>query len=504
MKRIFKTLIKIGGLIILAVLFVPTTGCSISHIINPFDMSPTPTQTINATSPTPTSTPSPTPDPNLISADSDASSVTLKWAGPKGNYRVEYYIKGDEKNTTCIDVEDTEITVSGLEHSTPYYFKVDSISKGGRVTTWLEKVVVDTKAEGPGDPFKNAYTEIKVALNSKFVAYTSPDGCLGADAWAQHDCYLYSNPELNTGAKAIKGGTAFKVSIENDRYCYLRANRRWSLHVRAVNASLGDIEGWMDADLLFIDVADLFRPEQLMYGIHLARTNATSSVFTIGGSSVAVDSRSPQYTRFSVLQSRNSIFADTGYNVIDGITGEALPNYGSPNQMPVIWCLALELKTCQRNALARGVALLIYEGYRPNSTSKAVSDAVSSGDYLTRVQNGMTLANGFLRTNYTYAHFIAYNSTHNKGVAVDLTLMEFTAVDKIGSELPMQTKIHTLDFRGSMEYNNQNAWMLKDIMCTDTHLEPLRSKAEWWHFQLINNTTIFPQLNTYIFADYIM
>jgi D-alanyl-D-alanine dipeptidase len=53
-----------------------------------------------------------------------------------------------------------------------------------------------------------------------------------------------------------------------------------------------------------------------------------------------------------------------------------------------------------------------------------------------------------------------------------------------------------------MAYNNDSANMLYDIMTEKTNLECLSSKQEWWHFQLPNDSSLYPQINNYIYADY--
>ena len=88
------------------------------------------------------------------------------------------------------------------------------------------------------------------------------------------------------------------------------------------------------------------------------------------------------------------------------------------------------------------------------------------------------------------------------GIAVDLTIIAFDDIDKEGAELVMQSKMHTLDFRCNMSYNNDNANLLYEIMTTGSGLQPLSNKAEWWHFELIMDAKLYPQIKTYIYADY--
>ncbi len=479
---------------------------------------------------TPALTPEKTslPTPELIECKTDASEISLSWNGEESwDFCLFYREKGSEKWMEK-PAEGTKASASGLKNGASYELKlyltdeevlsenqtenIVQFSDGLEGILWLDKLEYSTESEGPGDPFKDIYSTIVVEDQQKDVAMSSVNGCLGAKVWPQHDCLCYENPELNntssqenetvSGPVKLKGGTALYVTESEDGYCYLRKNGRYSLYVLGNDNNGNVIGGWVDADLMFIDLRDIFEPENGIYGLLFDRTNAYSSIFTAGGSAYAVDTESAEDSRYDVIRSRENVFAEYGYNSIKAVTGYALPNYGPARQMPVIWDMALELITCQKNALKKGTVLLIYDAYRPNSTSHAVSDAVIGNAYLSITVNGTNLSKGFGGVNYGPRDYIGYNSRHNKGVAVDLTLVNFYRIDALGEELLMQTKMHTLDFRCNMLYNNDNAKLLYEIMTTETFLEPLSSRAEWWHFQLKNNAAIFPQINTYIYADY--
>lgn len=78
---------------------------------------------------------------------------------------------------------------------------------------------------------------------------------------------------------------------------------------------------------------------------------------------------------------------------------------------------------------------------------------------------------------YGIGSFLARTgSTHNQGVAVDLTL----EVIYSGRELEMQTAMHDLSWNSVLKYNNENANLLQKYM-TSAGLGTLSS--EWWHFQ---------------------
>lgn len=446
--------------------------------------------------PFPTSTPHPSMDPAILGAKSDATSIELEWVSyDYEKYRVEITnVTNNIKHTR--NVTGGKTTFSGLQSNSAYDIVI-YYDESGEV--YGKQSDIKTAASGVGDPFKSVDTILTVAGVSKTVTMTSESGSLNAKVWPQHDVKIYKDAELKSEQASFKGGTPLNITGDaNNQYCYLRSNGRWSLYV---TDSAGK-EGWMDADLAFVDLTDLFGTHENIYGIQINRTNAESSIFTAGGSAYSVDLSSLEGTRYSILDNNGTIFRDFGYNGIKGVTGKKLANYGDKNQMPVLWDLALELLVCQKNAMERGTSLLIYEGYRPKQTSLDVSASIINNKYLSIVYNKKDLATGFLPGTYSWGYYIAQNSSHNKGTAVDLTLMKYADFDRLGDEVQMQTKIHTLDFRSNLSYNNEYAKMLAQIMKTNTHLKDLIS--EWWHFELDGNTKYFPMYNKYIYADYQM
>lgn len=67
-------------------------------------------------------------------------------------------------------------------------------------------------------------------------------------------------------------------------------------------------------------------------------------------------------------------------------------------------------------------------------------------------------------------------SAHNRGIALDLTLVDIAA----GEELEMQAPIHDLSWYAAAYRNNDNAKLLEQYM-TGVGMRGLTS--EWWHFQ---------------------
>ncbi|WNZ43537.1 M15 family metallopeptidase [Leptolyngbya boryana CZ1] len=120
---------------------------------------------------------------------------------------------------------------------------------------------------------------------------------------------------------------------------------------------------------------------------------------------------------------------------------------------------AQQLSQVQTALEAQGLGLKVYDCYRPLAIQRALW-AIKPDDRF--------VANP------------AYGSRHNRGMAVDLTL-----VDRAGNELAMPTGFDDFSDRASRSYKNLPANVLKNRQT----LEDAMVKAgfiplatEWWHF----------------------
>ncbi len=106
-----------------------------------------------------------------------------------------------------------------------------------------------------------------------------------------------------------------------------------------------------------------------------------------------------------------------------------------------------------------GLGLKIYDGYRPLSVQKKMWEIMPNAHYVANPKKG---------------------SRHNRGMAVDLTL-----VDTNGKELPMPTGFDSFSKKAHQDYWNlptnilRNRWILRTVM--EKHgFKPIRT--EWWHY----------------------
>lgn len=152
------------------------------------------------------------------------------------------------------------------------------------------------------------------------------------------------------------------------------------------------------------------------------------------------------------------IVLDIRYATTNNFTGQKL--------YPVSKCYlrreaADDLKQVQDDLRGMGLALKIFDGYRPLSVQKKMWAIYPHEDYVANPAKG---------------------SRHNRGAAVDLTLIRTD-----GSEVPMPTPFDTFSIKAHRDYKElpadvlHNRDLLEKVM-TRHHFHGLES--EWWHFDL--------------------
>ena len=216
---------------------------------------------------------------------------------------------------------------------------------------------------------------------------------------------------------------------------------------------------------------------------------------------------------YHATNSFSSLYRTSG-KTIPGITGKSFYSGKSYNErlgreeykMPVLYSMAQKIAQAQRAALEEGNTLVLYEGYRPYSTQKAVRDAVSK-----MAEKDPEVKAGVSDPPWSQTWFISNGySNHQKGFAIDVSLGKVweTEVKQCGScsylqvtdyslyEMP--TQMHELSmaaatFTAPVSVNSNTAWKSAKLAsgmnepalglqryCTGAGLTPLSS--EWWHF----------------------
>jgi len=121
---------------------------------------------------------------------------------------------------------------------------------------------------------------------------------------------------------------------------------------------------------------------------------------------------------------------DMRYATADNFTGKVI--------YPVARCLlrravALRLARVQAALAARGLGLKVWDCYRPLAVQQKLWDLVKDPRYVADPKKG---------------------SRHNRGAAVDLTL-----VDKDGRELPMPTRFDDFSEKAHRDYKGSPRWL---------------------------------------------
>lgn len=159
-------------------------------------------------------------------------------------------------------------------------------------------------------------------------------------------------------------------------------------------------------------------------------------------------------------------------NLADFVPGVVLDlRYGTENNFlktrlyPVAYAwlrlpAALALRDIQRDLAKRGLGLKVYDAYRPYSVTVKMWEAVHNPDYTADPAQG---------------------SRHNRGAAVDVTLVTL----RDGREVEMPTAFDDFTERASHSFMDlpeeavKNRALLRRIM-EDHHFQSLES--EWWHY----------------------
>lgn len=111
----------------------------------------------------------------------------------------------------------------------------------------------------------------------------------------------------------------------------------------------------------------------------------------------------------------------------------------------------------------KGIGLKIWDGYRPLSVQYLFWEIYPNSTYIANPANG---------------------SKHNRGGAVDLTLVDLST----GNELKMPTQFDDFSEKASQSYNSlsqeilNNRALLRDIMSQVAGM--VIYDAEWWHYEV--------------------
>lgn len=163
------------------------------------------------------------------------------------------------------------------------------------------------------------------------------------------------------------------------------------------------------------------------------------------------------------------LFSDFKYATINNFTHHIL--YVNPDvyvRLPT----AIALKKIQEELALKGVGLKFFDAYRPYSITKKMWKIVPDERYAANPAKG---------------------SDHNRGAAVDVTLINITT----GEELAMPTYFDEFSEKAHHNYKDLPAEVLQNRELLKTTMEKYGFEAlstEWWHYSLLHAAR-FPLLN---------
>ncbi len=174
------------------------------------------------------------------------------------------------------------------------------------------------------------------------------------------------------------------------------------------------------------------------------------------------------YDLVDIAQINKNIILDIKYATKNNFLNEAV--YPAPRCF-LVKLAAMKIDSIQSELEQQGLGLKIFDGYRPFSVTEKMWEILPDDRYVANPKNG---------------------SRHNRGAAVDLTL-----VDSLGNELEMPTAFDAFTEIAAHAYQNLPEHVLKNRELLRTIMEkygftPI--KSEWWHYDL-KNYKKYPILN---------
>ena len=121
---------------------------------------------------------------------------------------------------------------------------------------------------------------------------------------------------------------------------------------------------------------------------------------------------------------------------------------------------ARALHAAQQEFMAHGLSLKVFDGYRPLSVQKIFWNLVPDETYVANPSKG---------------------SRHNRGCAIDVTLIDL----KTGKELDMGTDFDDFSEKAHRDYQRISETASKNRMLLESIMQKhgfIGWHAEWWHF----------------------
>ncbi len=159
----------------------------------------------------------------------------------------------------------------------------------------------------------------------------------------------------------------------------------------------------------------------------------------------------------------STIVIEARYATANNFTGAPLPGYG-PNRIYLRREAAAALARAQRRLASGGMGLKVFDGYRPVRATLAMVEWARRTGQMHLIDDG----------------YIASRSRHNLGLAVDLTLVDWSVG---GREVDMGTPYDTFSAQAHWANATGRTLRYRQLLRQVMEAEGFRQyDLEWWHY----------------------
>ncbi|WP_248925893.1 D-Ala-D-Ala dipeptidase VanX [Paenibacillus hamazuiensis] len=170
---------------------------------------------------------------------------------------------------------------------------------------------------------------------------------------------------------------------------------------------------------------------------------------------------------------------DAKYATWDNFTGKPVDGY-EVNRIVGTHALASALHAAQEQAADLGYGLLLWDGYRPQrAVDRFLQWSEEPEDGLTKSKHYPNIN----RTDMIKKGYVATQSSHSRGSAIDLTLyrLDTGALVPMGGDFDLMDVISHHEAKEIGEAEARNRRLLRSIMESSGFIA---YECEWWHYRL--------------------
>ncbi|KNZ40514.1 M15 family metallopeptidase [Acetobacterium bakii] len=180
-----------------------------------------------------------------------------------------------------------------------------------------------------------------------------------------------------------------------------------------------------------------------------------------------------------ISQEIPGILTDVKYFTGENFVGEKIDGYDAPIIL-LTEKAAIALGRVQKQLMEKGYGLKVFDGYRPK---RAVEHFIRWGNSEEDGKTKDVFYPHMTRKAVFEGGFIAKESSHTRGSAVDLTVIKFENQEEVdmGGIFDFFSERSYSDFDHLNIEQSKNRVMLKYLMRSEGY-EPMQQ--EWWHFTL--------------------